>query len=147
MRKKSIKYGGTVDIDDETIEDGISNVDFGSKDILDRARTTEKKFDQEDEEIEDDKKLPDPDHRAAELAAGDTLDRPEVWPKLGTETRLSHTKIKTETSCDTTATSPSTSNLGFGIHTARGSTCLIICGTDSASVIGQNRVKVRPSGQ
>ena len=147
FEKKSIKYAGTVDIDDETIEDGISNVDFGSKDILDRARTTEKKFDQEDEEIEDDKKLPDPDHCAAELAAGDTLDRPEVWPKLGTETRLSHTKIKTETSCDTTATSPSTSNLGFGIHTARGSTCLKICGTDSAGVIGQNRVKVRPSGQ
>ena len=122
FEKKSNKYAGTVDVDDETI-------------------------DQEDEEIEDDNKLPDPDHCAAELAAGDTLDRPEVWPKLGTETRLSHTKTKTETSCDTTATSPSTSNLGFGIHTARGSTCLKICGTDSAGVIGQNRVKVRPSGQ
>ena len=139
FERKSKRYAGTVD--DEIVvmhntktvgnighhEDGIVDVDFGSEHTLDRARTdvnitrnTETKFGQEDEEIEDETKLPDPDHHDAELAAGDPLDRPEVWPDLGTETYLSHTETETETSCDMTATLPSTSNLGFGIYTARG---------------------------
>ena len=102
-------------------------VDFGSKNTVDRAgivgnitRNTKTKFGQEDGEIADETKLADPDHHDAELAAGDPLDRPEVWPDLGTETYLSHTETETETSCDMTATLPSTSNLGFGIYTARG---------------------------
>ena len=88
--------------------------------IVNVTRNTETKFDQEDEEIEEETKLSDPDHHGAELAAGDPLDRPEVWPDLGTETHHSHTETETENSCDMTATLPSTSNLGFGIYTARG---------------------------
>ena len=107
--------------------DVVVDVDFGSKNTVDRAgtvgnitRNTETKFGQEDEEIADETKLSDPDHHDAELAAGDPLDRPEVWPDLGTETHHSITETKTEISCDSTATLPSTSNLGFGISTARG---------------------------
>ena len=110
-------------------------VDFGSKNTVDRAgivgnitRNTKTKFGQEDGEIVDESKLADPDHHDAELAAGDPLDRPEVWPDLGTENYLSHTETETKfcnlvykhTSCDMTATLPSTSNLGFGDYTARG---------------------------
>ena len=88
--------------------------------IVNVTRSTETKFDQEDEEIEEEPKLSDPDQHGAELAAGDPLDRPEVWPDLGKEPHHSITETKTEISCDSTATLPSTSNLGFGIYTARG---------------------------
>ena len=52
----------------------------------------------------------------------------EMYEDLGTENYLSHTETETKfcnlvykhTSCDMTATLPSTSNLGFGIYTARG---------------------------
>ena len=140
FEKKVKRYAGTVD--DENVDfknsktvgnvehqvDDAVDVDIGMEHTVDRAgtvvnivnvmRNTVTKFGQEDEEIEEETKLSDPDHHGAELAAGDPLDRPEVWPDLGTETYLSNTETETETSCDITATLPSTSNLGFGI--ARG---------------------------
>ena len=84
------------------------------------TRGTEMKFDQKNEEIEEEPKPSDPVQQGAELAAGEPLDRPEVWPDLGKESHHSITETKTEISCDSTATLPSTSNLGFGISTARG---------------------------
>ena len=135
FEKKVTRYAGTVDDENVApnncktvgnVEHQVNvavDVDIGIENTVDRVnvtRSTETKFDQEDEEIEEETKLSDPDQHGAELAAGDPLDRPEVWPDLGTETHLSHTETETEISCDITATLPSTSNLGFGIYTARG---------------------------